>query len=598
MEPALGGAMIRSMAARDLIPDEFHPWRVDAAEVASALGASPVAGLTAAEADSRLAEHGPNELIEKKHRPTWMLLLDQFISPMILVLVAAAVITTIIGDTKDTVVILAIVVFNGVVGFVQEYRAGQAMDALKKMASPGARVVRGGEVRPLPAREVVPGDVLLLEAGDIVTADMRLLEAPALRVNEAPLTGESEPVAKVTEPLPDVGAATPADQRNMAFSGTAVTYGRARGLVVATGMDTAIGHIAELLQQGEDEATPLQKRLGQLGKWLALAAIAICALVFGLGIARGEPAEEMFLVAVSLAVAAIPEGLPAVVTISLALGARRMAGRRALVRRLPAVETLGSVSVICTDKTGTLTENRMLVERLWTPSEEYIVSGDGYSPDGKLEPSPDGDALALRAAHVAAACNDATLVPPDGGGEWAITGDPTEGSLVAFAAKLGVRQKDLAVYCPRVAEVSFDSERRRMTTVHARDDAAGGFEVALEVDAPNWVAVKGAIESVAPLLAADQSQVLARARSKAERYAQDGYRVLALADAGIDTVPEALEAAEQGLRLLGIVAMADPPREAAARAIAESRSAGITPVIDHRGPPAHRDCDRQATGHA
>ncbi len=469
----------------------IEPWKLEVADVAAALGTSAETGLDSAVAEQRLEEFGRNELVEKQQRPTWMLFVDQFTSPMILVLMAAAAVTFIIGEGKDTIVILAIVVFNGVVGFVQEYRAGQAMDALKRMSSPQARVVRGGEVRPVPAAAVVPGDIVLLEQGDIVTADMRLLEAPGLKIDEAPLTGESEPVAKITEPLPDVGAATPADQRNMAFSGTAVTLGRARGLVVATGMSTAIGRIAELLQEGEDEATPLQLKLGQLGKWLAMAALAICAVVFGLGVARGEPAEEMFLVAVSLAVAAIPEGLPAVVTISLALGARRMARRHALVRRLPAVETLGSVSVICTDKTGTLTENRMLVERLWTPNGEYQVSGDGYSPDGQLTPSAADDPLAGRAAHVAAACNDATLVSPDGGGDWTITGDPTEGSLVAFAAKLGVVQKDLHVSCPRVAEVSFDSGRRRMTTVHEL------VESGLEIEQPNWVAVKGAIESIA-----------------------------------------------------------------------------------------------------
>ncbi len=492
--------------------ERMEAWRADVAEVAALLETSPEAGLTEAVAGGRLTEFGRNELVEKKQRPVWMLFVDQFVSPMILVLIAAAAVTLLIGHTKDTAVILAIVVFNGVVGFVQEYRAGQAMDALKQMSSPQARVVREGEVRLVPAAKVVPGDVVLLEQGDIVTADMRLTEAPGLKINEAPLTGESEPVAKVTEPLPEVGAATPADQRNMAFSGTAVTLGRARGLVVSTGMSTAIGRIAELLQEGEDEDTPLQKRLGQLGKWLAMAALAICALVFGLGVARGEPAEEMFLVAVSLAVAAIPEGLPAVVTISLALGARRMAARRALVRRLPAVETLGSVSVICTDKTGTLTENRMLVERLWTPNGEYEISGDGYSPDGALTPSAEGDPLARRAAHVAAACNDATLVPPDGGGEWAITGDPTEGSLVAFAAKLGVVQKDVNAWCPRVAEVSFDSERRRMTTVHAHE--AGESGCGLHIDEPHWVAVKGAIESIAPAAGGRPGR---RARRRAHR---------------------------------------------------------------------------------
>ncbi len=556
----------------------IQPWRVEAAAVAAALETRAETGLPAEAAAERLERFGPNELVAKKQRPAWRLLLDQFTSAMIVVLLVAAVITALIGETKDTLIILAIVVFNGIVGFIQEYRAEQAMDALQRMSSPEARVVRDGDVRLVPAREVVPGDVLLLEQGDIVTADLRLLEAPAMRVNEAPLTGESEPVAKVTRALPDVSADAPADQLNMAFSGTAVTSGRARGIVVATGMATAIGRIAELLQQGEEEPTPLQKRLGELGRWLALAALIVCALVFASGVVRGEDPEEMFLIAVSLAVAAIPEGLPAVVTISLALGARRMAGRRALVRRLPAVETLGSVSVICSDKTGTLTENRMLVERLWTPAGEYRVGGDGYAPEGRIEPDPAGDELAARAARVAAACNDATLVPPvDAGAGWSITGDPTEGALVAFAAKLGARQSDIRDSHPRVAEVGFDAERRRMTTLHTPAELtlaeSGG-----DAD-PHWVAVKGALESIAPLLEADQATVLLEARQVAERYAAAGYRVLALADGAVASIPDEPEHAEQSLRLVGVVALADPPREAAALAIAECRSAGISPVM-------------------
>ena len=553
----------------------LHAWREGPDEVAAALGSSLRRGLSSDIASQRLERHGPNELVEKPQRPAWRLLADQFSSPMIVVLLGAAAITAVLGDLKDTAIILAIVAFNGIVGYVQEYRAEQAMDALKRMSSPESRVVRDGEVRLILAREVVPGDVVLLEQGDIVTADMRLFEAPALRVNEAPLTGESEPVGKVVVALPEVDAATLADQRNMAFSGTAVTHGRGRGIAVATGMATAIGHIAELLQQGEDTETPLQKRLGDLGKWLAIGALIICALVFGTGILRGEDPQEMFLIAVSLAVAAIPEGLPAVVTISLALGARRMAQRRALVRRLPAVETLGSVSVICSDKTGTLTENRMLVERLWTPVGEYRVSGDGYAPEGALEPAPGADPMALRAAQVAAACNDATLVPPaTETAEWSITGDPTEAALLSFAAKLGVRQADLQASCPRIAEVGFDAERRRMTTLHT--PAASGLEI---VDGRHWVAVKGALEAIVPLLRWGQESALGDARAAAERYALHGYRVLALADGGVDGLPPEPEHAEQDLRLVGVVAMADPPREAAASAIAECRSAGISPVM-------------------
>jgi Ca2+-transporting ATPase len=538
------------------------------ADLTGRLGVSPATGLSAADAAERLTAWGPNELVEEAGTPSWRRLLDQFTSPMIVVLLVAAGITAVIGDLKDTAIILAIVIVNGVVGFVQEHRAEEAIKALERMSSPSARVVRDGEVRLIPARDVVPGDVLLLDQGDIVTADLRLVEAPALRVDEAALTGESEPVGKVVEPLPDVPANALGDQRNMAFSGTAVTSGRARGIVVATGMATSLGRIAALLQRSGDRETPLQRRLGELGKWLAVAAILVCGLVFGTGIARGEDPQEMFLVAVSLAVAAIPEGLPAVVTISLALGARRMAQRRALVRRLPAVETLGSVSVICTDKTGTLTENRMLVERLWTPAGQYRVTGVGYRPDGTVEPEPDADPTARQAARIAAACNDATLVRPAGAdGSWSITGDPTEGALLAFARKLGLDRDTLAADAPRVAEQGFDAARRRMTTLHRADDGRV------------WVAVKGALEAIAPLLTRGQDDALSAARAAAEGYAAAGYRVLALADATIPEVPADLEQADRELRLVGVVGMADPPRAAAADSIAACRDAGIRPVM-------------------
>ncbi|MGZ8438149.1 MAG: HAD-IC family P-type ATPase, partial [Candidatus Limnocylindrales bacterium] len=344
-----------------------HAWTMAGSAIVVALRSDAAHGLATADAQARLARFGRNELVERGRKPPWTLLLEQFTNAMIVVLIVAAIVTAFIGDLKDTVVILLIVVLNGAIGFVQEYRAEEAMSALKRMTSPTSRVVRDGAVTTIPAPELVPGDLVRLEAGDIVTADLRLLEVQALRINEAALTGESEPAEKTTAALPDVTAALLADQRNLAFSGTAVTYGRGSGVVLATGMATALGRVAELLQEHGIGPTPLQRRLSTLGKRLALAALVVCVLVFAAGIARGEPAEAMFLTAVSLAVAAIPEGLPAVVTIALALGARRMARRRALVRKLPAVETLGSVTVICSDKTGTLTENRMLVERVWTP---------------------------------------------------------------------------------------------------------------------------------------------------------------------------------------------------------------------------------------
>jgi P-type Ca2+ transporter type 2C len=362
-----------------------------------------------------------------------------------------------------------------------------------------------------------------------------------------------------------------AERRNMAFRGTAVTGGRGAGVVVATGMATELGRLAELLQRHPAGPTPLQRRLAVLGRWMAAAALVVCAVVFGVGVLRGEPADRMFLTAVSLAVAAIPEGLPAVVTVALALGARRMAARHALVRKLPAVETLGSTTVICTDKTGTLTQNRMLVERVWTPAGSYRVTGNGYAPIGTVAPDsatgPARDRHLERLARVAAACNDASLRPPGhSGGDWVETGDPTEAALLALAGKLGVDRDTLDRDHPRVAEVAFDAARRRMTTLHQ-----GPGHV--------WVAVKGAVEALVPLLDAADAAVGEQARAVAARWASDGHRILALADRDLPTVADPPESAEADLRLLGLVAMTDPPRAESAAAVAACRRAGITPVM-------------------
>ncbi len=544
-----------------------HPWTLPAADVTERLGSDAEVGLDAGAATDRLARYGPNSLMERKGVPVWRRFLEQFANAMILVLLAAAAVTTLIGDLKDTVVILAIVLLNAVIGFVQEYRAEQAMAALKRMTSPTSVVVRDGRPEAVPAETLVPGDVVRLEAGDVVTADLRLLETRALRINEAALTGESEPAEKTSSPLPEVSEAVLADQRNMAFSGTAVTYGRGRGVVVATGMSTALGRVASLLQEGPAGRTPLQRRLDGLGRWLAVLALGVCTLVFVAGILRGEPADVMFLTAVSLAVAAIPEGLPAVVTIALALGARRMARREALIRKLPAVETLGSVTVVCSDKTGTLTENRMLVERVWTPNAEYTVTGDGYAPDGTIDPDPSADEGFASLVRVAAACNDASLRgPTTAGGAWGVTGDPTEGALLALAAKSSVGDAFDPDHPRRIEELTFDADRRRMATFHDADDGV-------------WVAVKGALESVGPLVDASERDVVAAAERRAGELAADGFRVLALAERTVSSVPTPPQAAEHDLRLLGLVAMADPPRAASAPSIEAARRAGIRPVM-------------------
>jgi P-type Ca2+ transporter type 2C len=565
-------------------------WLRDAADAVSDLGSDAAAGLSTTEVEGRLAEHGPNELEEEPRRPRWLMFLGQFANTMIVVLLIAAAITVAIGDLKDAIVITAIVVLNAVIGFVQEFRAEQAMAALRSMAAPAARVVRDRTERTIPAAEVVPGDILVLEAGDVVSADSRLLECPNLRVNESALTGESVPVDKTPEVLePDEGGML-AGRRNMVFKGTAVVYGRARAVVVATGMATALGEIAGLLKAHQSPRTPLQLRLAVLGRWLAVAALAVCALVFTVGVAGGEDVGLMFLTAVSLAVAAIPEALPAVVTIALALGAQRMVKHHALIRKLPAVETLGSVTVICSDKTGTLTQGRMLVERVWTLDGEVRIGGDGYAPVGDLEGASEAvdvahDAAFGRLIRTAVLCNDAVLVSPGGPGEeWTVAGDPTEGALLALGGKAGLERDRYHRAHPRTAEVPFDSGRKLMSTVHRRRQGPGGR-----------VATKGAVESVLPRVtriarAGDDpeldDEIRDRVSAQADAYAAAGYRVLALAGRNDGVALEALDGAEHDLTLYGLVAMADPPRPESKAAVEACRAAGITPVMITGDHPA------------
>ena len=555
-----------------------RPCTQSAVDVALHLDTDLQAGLGSRDAAERLEAVGPNELDEGARMPAWRLLVHQFTNTMILVLAAAGAVTFFIGERTDTVVIVVIVLLNGVVGFVQEYRAEQAVAALKQLATTTVRVVRDGGILVVPAPELVPGDLVRLAAGDVVPADLRLVDVQGLRVDEAALTGESEPTAKTVDALPEVGASLLGDQTNMAFKGTAGVQGRATGVVVATGMATELGRIAALLSHDPAASTPLQKRLASLGRRLAAAAVVVCAVVFGAGLARGEPTEEMFLTAVSLAVAAIPEGLPAVVTVALALGARRMAARRVVIRRLPAVETLGSVTVICTDKTGTLTENRMTVERVWTPAGTYTVTGIGYSPAGDVDGAGRGaDPFLSRLASVAASCNDAVLRPPaPSQPEWTLVGDPTEGALLALAGRLGVERSEMEARRPRCGEIGFDASRRRMTTIHRADD---GY----------WVAIKGALGALFDRVHPDDAAALGRAREAADALADNGYRILALAERWVDVVPADLGELEAELRLVGLVAIADPPRAEVADAVTTCRAAGMTPVMitgDHAGTAA------------
>lgn len=509
-------------------------------------------GLTAAQANERLAQHGPNALEAQKKPPLWMVFLRQFYDFMILVLIAAAIIAGIIGDVADTIVILVIVLANAVIGFIQEYRAEKAMEALKQMAAQGATALRDGHPFPLPAADLVPGDVVLLEAGNIVPADIRLFEVHNLSVEEASLTGESHPVDKHAAPL--TGHDIPlGDRLNMAYKGTSITHGRATGIVVATGMNTELGTIARMLQ-APDQATPLQKRLAKFGKNLSYIVLLICGLYFGLGYLRGESPLLMLLTAISLAVAAIPEALPAVITIALALGARRMAHGKALVRNLPAVETLGSVTYICTDKTGTLTLNQMTVQEVSTGAESV--------PLGELEPDTDEQAAWLLRAM--ALCNDVT---EDDAGN--LLGDPTETALCKAAQEQWFDKAELErSEFPRVGEIPFDSERKSMTTIHHCGDGYVAF-------------TKGALDGLLPKTANTTTDGQARWMQRGDAMAEQGLRVLGFAMRRVPDLPATLEpqAVECDLQLIGMVGLIDPPREEARLAVHECKTAGIRPVM-------------------
>jgi Ca2+-transporting ATPase len=542
-----------------------------------ALRVDPINGLTQAEAAARLQRHGPNELRKPQPIKPLAILLAQFRSVVVLVLIGAAVVSLGLGETVDGSAILAIVLLNALFGFYQEFRAEKAAAALAQLVAPRARVLRGGRSEIVPAAGIVPGDVLLLESGDLVAADARLIEAHQLHANEAPLTGESQPVSKRAG---IVAAATPlADRSNMVFQGTSVVAGTARAAVVATGMETEVGHIAGLLESAGSSETPLQRRLDLVGRKLLWISSGIVLVIFGLGLLRSIPPFELFLGAVSLAVAAIPEGLPAVVTVALALGMQRMARRNVLIRHLPAVETLGCAQVICTDKTGTLTVGEMTARKIATPSAVYGVTGEGYSTTGDLHSGhavvPDGDRQLDELLLAAVECNDAELAVRDG--RETIVGDPTEGALLVAAAKHGLRRDALNSRIARIGAIAFDSERKRMTVLCRQGAAVTAYvKGAPEVIFDRCTHILTA-QGVEPMTDSDR----ARMTQASAMMTNDALRVLAFAERTFgEVVPDQSSPAmaaevETGLTFLGLVGLQDPPRSGVREAVAKCRRAGI-----------------------
>jgi Ca2+-transporting ATPase len=559
-------------------------WHTKSKDEAFAELNSSESGLSQEEARARLARYGPNEIQAARRISPWEILLEQFKNVLILILLGATAISFFLGHGVESIVIAVIVLFAVVLGFVQEYRAERAIDALRQMAAPMATVLRGGEEIKIPARDVVPGDVVILHMGDRIPADGRVIESINLQVEEAALTGESVPVEKHTDPLPSdpstgSGQALPVgDRRNMVYAGTAVTYGRGRALIAATGMQTEFGKIAQLLQTVETTRTPLQQNLDKVGATLARAAFVVVAIIVALGLLRGQPFIEMLIFGIALAVAVVPEALPAVVTISLAIGVQKMVKRNALIRRLPAVETLGSTSVICSDKTGTLTKDEMTVRKIYVAGQVFTVSGSGYAPDGHFStnggaPSEiSGELKQLLTAAVLA--SDAKLIQNGSngaGGEWDIKGDPTEGALVVAAAKAGVQKEALDRTCPRVQEIPFTSESKRMTTLHQTEKGIVAYtKGAPEIILENCDFILTA-EGVKKLDDATRGQVLDTAKD----FASQALRVLAVA-----SKPDAtLDSAQTGMTFLGLTGMIDPPRPEAKAAIAVCEEAGIRPVM-------------------
>ncbi len=622
--------MIAAKPARQDTPKQ--PWHLTVSgEVLERLESNPAQGLTGSQVQTRLAQYGPNELVEHGLKSPLAILLEQMKNPLVLLLIFAAVVSAFLGKTDSVIAIGAIVILNAVLGVVQEYRAEQAMAALKKMAAPLVRVRRDGRVLDVQSRDLVPGDMVLLEAGSIIPADLRLHESANLRIQEAALTGESQPVDKTPQALTEADAPL-GDRHNMLYMGTSVTYGRGEAVVVETGMNTELGRIAELIQTVESEKTPLQRRMDELGLVLIYAAVAVMGLAFLIGLLTGQTLEDVLLNAVAIAVAVVPEGLPAVVTIALALGAQRMLRRNALIRKLPAVETLGSVTTIASDKTGTLTENRMTVTVVDVAGHTMQIDdvvNEGMPALLNLNGSGVVSRNAAQALLLAgsALCNDSILEQNGSGvGDYTTIGDPTETALVVAGARFSLLKPQLDAAFPRVAELPFDSDRKRMTTVHSlREYAKAGryeraiAELLVNSGSPYVAFTKGAVDSLLTVasyvwLSGQVTPLTPELRERIgdtnNQLAQDGLRVLGLAYRHLETLPTGTDAAavERDLVIVGMVGIIDPPRKEVRDAVQVCRTAGIRPVMitgDHpltayaiaRELGIAQEGDRVLTGH-
>lgn len=550
-------------------------------EIEQELNSNYSQGLSSSEAKSRLEKYGPNALEEGKRKTIWAKLAEQFLDPMILILLIAAVLSIILKEVSDAILIMLIVIANALLSIYQEGKAEQAIEALQKMASPNATVYRDGEFVNIPSSELVPGDIVELETGDIVPADLRLIESSNLKIEEASLTGESVPVEKDAEitfdDVVEIG-----DRDNMSFSSTIVSYGRGKGVVIGTGKETEIGKIATRIQSFDDEQTPLQKKLAQLSKVLGIIVVVVCAVVFVTGLLYKHQPVKMLLTSVSLAVAAIPEGLPAIVTIVLSLGMTRMAEKNAIVKKLLAVETLGTTTYICSDKTGTLTQNEMTVVKAYVDNKEIEITGTGYEPKGELlidgEKIDENNSGSLYTfLNIGALTNDARLIEENG--VYSLAGDPTEGSLLTLAGKLNITRESANEMYPRIEEIPFDSTRKMMTTFHDKfiDKKVVSFTKGapdIIIDKCTKILINGKIKD----LDEATKQNLFEQNIK---FARQALRVLALAFKTHDSLPTNIDSEniENEMIFVGLAGMIDPARPEVKDAIKECKTAGIIPVM-------------------